>query len=243
MTNALSPAQFSPRDQTLPGMPFPVAKARAATPPRPSVDRPTPALLAKSRTPKTKPNWTGIAPGQTVMGVHDLGNEGFERKDGSVGYEADRHGFVHEPKRPIPGPTSLAKRPKPMAPADEAGDQVDSRLYYGSIGGKYHRDQAVQDHWDAQPLHEVRSDAIIHTAQHWQHETESGNNPMTNEGRKRINTIREDLASGNPMQKPAWLMKSNNRLYALDGHHRMVAAREAGLASFPARIWDRDSAE
>jgi hypothetical protein len=35
-------------------------------------------------------------------------------------------------------------------------------------------------------------------------------------------------------------MKKAGRLYALDAHHRMHAARQEGLATFPARVWDWD---
>lgn len=202
---SLSPSQFSDKDRTLPGMPLPMAERPAgptATPFKPT-----------SRNRK----WSGIAPGQQIMGVRDLGST----------HEADPHGFAHEGRM-----QNFADWPT------QGGSGQSARNFYKTVGGKHSKNPSVVMHWAAQPLHDVPSDAIVHTAQHWEHETESGSNAMTQEGRKRIDAIRADLENGGTINKPAWLVRHNERLYALDGHHRIVAAREAGHPTFPARIWD-----
>ena len=61
------------------------------------------------------------------------------------------------------------------------------------------------------------------------------------EGRQRIEAIKADLAKGGQIRKPIWMTKVNGRFFQLDGHHRMVAAREMGLSHVPVRLWDQDA--
>lgn len=189
--------------------------------------------------------WSGPDPHQTVMGVHDLAdNNG----------QMDAHGFVSE--RPFVNrgeldPVHLGK----VRTADEnhlgqGGNGVPAKNFYHRYGGSKANRPEVQMHWAAQPVVQVRSDQLIHTGQSTD-ETELGRAhgsaefqalfPGRREGRERVNNIRDDVEQGNPIEKPAWLIKHNSRLYSLDGHHRIVAAREAGLSHFPARLWDLDA--
>lgn len=189
--------------------------------------------------------WSGPDPQQRVMGVHDLGeNNG----------QMDAHGFVSERQFTHRGeldPVHLGS----VRTADEnhlgsGGNGVPAKNFYARYGGSKSGNPAVQMHWAAQPLVQVRSDQLVHTAQNTD-ETELGQArsnpefralfPGRREGRERVNNIRDDVEQGNPIEKPAWLIKHNQRLYSLDGHHRVVAAREAGLSHFPARLWDLDA--
>lgn len=110
----------------------------------------------------------------------------------------------------------------------------------------------VRSAWESKPIHNVRSDTPIHTAQSWE-ETLHGadradvaygsvTDDENTEGRQRIRSIARALKGGKSME-PAWLLKMNNRLYSLDGHHRIEGARVAGQESYRARIWDADDRE
>jgi hypothetical protein len=170
-----------------------------------------------------KPRWSGIDRLQMVMGAR---NADFIQ-------HSDQHGFIYEPTRD----NWTGKRQ--VADADrDSGDQA--LHLYPSFGGSRRSSPQVQAHWESQPLHHIASDALIHTAQSM-HETEGGRDPMMNEGRKRVDVINASLARGEEIQNPAWIVKHNERLYALDGHHRILASRESGKPTFPARVWDRDA--
>lgn len=252
---------MSPGQPTLPGMEDPSQFAeRSPTRPKRGVtkrqdeQRRFDNQEKKTRRRATGPvmsNWSGPDPGQQIMGVHDLAED-----NGQL----DMHGFVSEAPpgewnkraangmliRPTPRPGFISPDTNNLG---SGGNGFQARHLYRTVGGSYSDEPHVKKHWKAQPLVQVPSDAVIHTGQHVS-ETEIGREPYgepppgpddPTEGRARVNTIREDLMKGNPVRNPAWLVKHNNRLYALDGHHRILAAREAGLESFPARIWDRDA--
>lgn len=177
------------------------------------------------------------------MGVHDLGRDT---------YEVDKHGFAFESQQVEDGRGTprrgggVIRMDKNVAVADRksrGGNGIPAINFYHAVGGKFADDTETQDFWKTHPLHQVRADALVHTAQS-SSDTEQGRAPALSdqfEGRQRIDKIRESLDAGEGIREPAWLMKHNNRLYSLDGHHRIVAAREAGLPNFPARVWDRDA--
>lgn len=201
--------------------------------------RPEAALRMKNRDAigPVYDKWSGPDTHQLVMGVHDLGeNNG----------QFDPHGFVHEPSDIDHWAEDTARRVGENFRAPEDNGDSHAKQFYRSVGGGHSDKADVRMHWASQPTVDVPSNAIIHTGQYHDLETEeggpgpaSGNVP---EGRARINTIRTSMEKDgfNPGSAP-WLMKHNDRLYALDGHHRIQAAREAGLPSFPAKIWDRDA--
>ena len=200
--------------------------------------------------------WSGAIPGQQVMGVHDLGGDGPRRTT----YEIDKTGMVGESHvvnnvtDDGPHHTSLVKGPPTTAPERHVYDSKPARHLYASHGGglarnviemgqtegmhprdvenNVRRTQALHDHWNSQPLVHVRTDAPIHTAQGV---TETQNEKPTSQG------LRQSLQNGEDIREPAWLVKKAGRLYALDAHHRMHAARQEGLATFPARVWDWDA--
>lgn len=60
-------------------------------------------------------------------------------------------------------------------------------------------------------------------------------------GRSTINGIVADLSAGGQIREPVWLIKQDNRHFVLNGHHRIVAAREAGHQTVPARVLDLDA--
>lgn len=181
--------------------------------------------------------WSGPDPHQLMMGVHDLSqNNG----------QPDMHGFIHEHKAfagsdvisPDANHLGSGGRGKPMT--------VLMRQY----GGAKKHDPSVQDHWASQPMHMVSTSTLIHTQQSPE-ETEHGKAygdptfqalyPGRREGRERVNTIRDDVEHSGGIRQPVWLARHNGRLYSMDGHHRIVAAREAGADSFPAHVWDVDA--
>jgi hypothetical protein len=101
--------------------------------------------------------------------------------------------------------------------------------------------RAITAHWERQPLVHIRADSPLTTMQP-PSETEGESwNGETPHGRRGIDAIKEDLAMGRPLREPAWVVKDRGRLFVLDGHHRVVAAREAGLEHIPVRLWDRDA--
>ena len=253
----------------------------------PGMPEPDPARLTeKQREPR---GWSGPIPGQEVMGVHDLGDEGLWREDSTKGYHADEHGFIFEHYRAGEAPPADQRAVQIRPGVSVTLDRPAHRLYdnYGgawankmsemyrpyaekagySSPTEYARDQfgmltkdnqehddkvrRVHHHWDKQPLAQVRADTPIHTGQPSE-ETEFGGAGRTDweyydepkglppEGRRRIQSIQADLESGEEMHKPVWLARKGGRLFALDGHHRIVAAREAGQSHFPARVWDVD---
>lgn len=189
-------------------------------------------------------SWSGPIPGQQVMGVHDLGGDGRWKAT----YEIDHAGNVSEPQssRVATGPEQGARDSRPAAryyathggiygkqPTPVADDApVQDRHHFEHMQRNYER---VTSHWAAQPVHQIPSGTPIHTAQDVG-ETRGEDDP-------RIQNIRADLQNGGEIQKPAWLMKKAGRLYALDGHHRIDAARMEGHSHFPAHVWDLDAEE
>lgn len=187
--------------------------------------------------PVTPGHWSGPIPGQLVMGVHNA-EHGHPTTHGDFTphepFEVDQHGFVHE-RGSIPGTLS---RVKPSA--DKAAGNESARDLYKRFGGARDKSPEIRAHWDAQPLHQINSDTPVHTSQDYD-TTEfksTGDKPA---GRERIEGIKTSLRQGDPIRDPAWLVRQSGRLYSMDGHHRIVAAREEGLPSYPARVWDRDA--
>lgn len=189
--------------------------------------------------------WSGPDPHQMVMGVHDLAeNNG----------QPDAHGFISERQFMQRGeldPTHYGKVESPDTNnLGSGGNGIRAKNFYARYGGSKANNPAVQMHWASQPTVQVRSDALVHTGQSTD-ETELGKAhgsaeyqalfPGRREGRERVNNIRDDLEAGNEIEKPAWLIKHNSRLYSLDGHHRIVASREAGKSHYPAKVWDLDA--
>lgn len=215
--------------------------------------------------------WSGAIPGQQVMGVHDLGGDGPNKttyevdKTGMVGESTViHHGEVQKP-------SGLMKGPPTSGPEQAVRDSRPARFMYASHGGALAnnilqrnerraaesdypdvrsmlreedgmktaqvesdiaRTKALHEHWASQPLHQIRTDAPVHTAQSAR-ETET--EKPSSQG------LRASLQNGEDIREPAWIMKKAGRLYALDAHHRMHAARQEGRETFPARVWDWDA--
>jgi hypothetical protein len=183
------------------------------------------------------PKWSGPPVGQLAFGVHDL-SHGQPTSHGDFTphdpFEVDQHGFLYE-RTGVPGTLS---RVTPSA--DKAAGNAPARDLYKRYGGGKDTAPEVQSHWDNQPLHQVRSDTPVHTSQDFA-TTEYKKTENKAAGRERINGIRQSLQSGEDIKKPAWLVRQSGRLYAMDGHHRIVASREEGRETYPARVWDRDA--
>lgn len=166
-----------------------------------------------------------------MMGIHKA-DHGIPTSHGDFTphepYEVDAHGFIYE------GDT---KNLRPSADADAGNPSV--KELYRSFGGGHDASVQVRRHWESKPLMSIRTDTPVHTAQAAT-TTEFKQTDQKQVGRDRINSIRNSLESGEPMREPVWLVRQSGRLYAMDGHHRVVAAREAGLGYYPARVWDRD---
>lgn len=208
--------------QFLPGM-----EHMEPQPPRTTVEAPS----------ATPGHWSGPIPGQTVMGVHDA-SHGDPTSHGDFTphepHTVDQHGFVYE-RTGSPGTLS---RMKPSADAAVKNDSA--RDLYRKWGGGHDKSEEVRAHWAAQPLQQVRADSPVHTSQDFD-TTEYKSTPGKPPGRERIEGIKQSLRSGDPIRDPAWLVRQSGRLYTMDGHHRIVAAREEGLEHYPARVWDRDA--
>ena len=200
--------------EELPGMPAPLKRA------------------TRPKAPKAqeKPEWSGPIPGQTVMHPRRLGelSYGIDSQDAALGIdtpearhmEVDPHGFVQQ----IHNDTRVGKQFQDL--------DVDARTVnlHSTYGGSV-KTPMVREHWARQPRHEVRTDTPIHSTQ-WHGDTEAVGS---------IDDISRDLMNGGKINQPVWLVKDMGKLYALDGHHRITAARRAGHSHFPARIWDRDA--
>lgn len=219
-----------------------------------------PSMLPKrpeAKTPAFHDNagstYNGPIPGQMVMGVKHLGGDaenhitrGAHREPF---YEVDRTGFINEL-----GDSGRAGGRRWVSPVDIASNKAARPTVglYNRFGGSHSGEEAVKSHWASQPLHQIPTDAPIHTGQQWQ-ETLHGDDALDvhyngmpeehAEGRQRVNAIRASLQNGHPLRKAAWLVKREGRLYSLDGHHRVAAAREEGLSHFPAHVWDYDAHE
>lgn len=181
--------------------------------------------------------WTGPDPHQLIMGVHDLAqNNG----------QPDMHGFIHEHPH-FAGDDVISPDQNFLGQGGNGKKTTDLMRKFG--GAKKHEPD-VQEHWASQPLHMVPTNTIVHTRQSPE-ETEQGKaygDPMfralypgRQEGRERVNAIRDDVEHSGGIRQPAWLVRHNSRLYSMDGHHRIVAAREAGAESYPAHVWDLDA--
>lgn len=198
--------------EELPGMPSPLRRGR------------------KQRPVDEKPQWSGPIPGQTVMHPRRLGemSHGVDSGDVAMGItepqtrhmEADPHGFVQQ----VHDVSAVGGQFRDL--------DVDRNTIglHATHGGSV-KTPKVRDHWVKQPKMNVRTDTPIHTTQ-WHGDTE---------GVGSIDSIVKDLTTGGQIDQPVWLVKDMGKLYALDGHHRITAARRAGLSHFPARVWDRDA--
>lgn len=199
--------------------------------------------------------YRGPIPGQQVMGVHHLGGDAINHiSRGSHQepfYTVDPTGMVQE--------TGDSGRRQPagarwVSPADiEAKQNVAKTMnLYPRYGGVQKDDPETQKHWAAQPLQHIDTMHAVHTGQDWR-ETEwgadadrimAGARRQDNAaGRQRINAVRATLQQGEDIREPAWIVKRSGRLYSMDGHHRIVASREEGRETFPARVWDLDADE
>jgi hypothetical protein len=171
------------------------------------------------------------------MGVHDLAH-GNPTTTGDftphTPFEVDKHGFVYEQT----GTKGQMGRLTPSA--DRAAGNPSARDLYRKFGGGRDKTPEIRAHWDAQPLVHVRSDTPVHTSQDYD-TTEFKSTPDKAPGRERSEGIRASLRSGENIKDPAWLVRQSGRLYTMDGHHRIVASREEGRATYPARVWDRDA--
>lgn len=188
---------------------------------------PQPASARPKKT-KSRSQWSGPVPGQTVMGARRLGelSHGVDADEYAMGIhepetrhmEVDRHGFVQQ--------------------VHDVGQQFaeldldrNTQGLYGSHGGILASNIHVRKHWIKQPKMDVRSDTPLHTTQ----------STYDTEGVGSIEDIVRDIEAGGKINKPAWIVKDKGKLFVLDGHHRIAAARRAGLSHFPARLWDRDA--
>jgi hypothetical protein len=151
--------------------------------------------------------------------AHDAATIGVDRPEARH-MEVDPHGFVQQ----VHDESRVGKQFRDLD-ADRKTVNLHS-THGGSI-----KTPMVRDHWAKQPRAEVRTDTPIHSTQ-WHQDTEAVGS---------IDDITRDLESGGKINQPVWLVRDMGKLYALDGHHRITAARRAGLSHFPARIWDRDA--
>lgn len=172
----------------------------------------------------TDRQWSGPIPGQTVMHPQNLGkqNHGITSHEWEQGEDAtstekrflsaDPHGFVQQ--------TTSNLHPD--------SDASVARLYE-SHGGAIH---TPDNHkfWSQQPVRTVSADTPLHSTQSHSMTEESGG----------VDSIAKDLRAGRSIKDPVWLVRDKGRLFVLDGHHRVAAARQAGRKNFPARVWDRD---
>ena len=187
----------------------------------PAPGRPRPKAKVDER-----PHWSGPVPGQTVMNPRRLGelSYGIDSNDAAIGatapeqrhMEVDPHGFVQQ--------VHFSRQ------FDNIDIDRPSIDLYSTHGGQI-KDKRVRDHWVKQPRTEIRTDTPLHTAQ----------STYDTEGVGSIDDIVNDLKSGGKINQPAWIVRDKGKLFVLDGHHRITAARRAGLSHFPARLWDRDA--
>lgn len=184
------------------------------------------------------PQWSGPPRGQLVMGVNDL-SHGHPTSAGDFTphepFEVDQHGFVHE-RTFVPGSMT---RVSPSA--DTSVSNPSARNLYRDYGGGRDKDPEVRALWDAVPVKDVPSSTLIHTGQDYD-TTEFKHTSFKPPGRERIDSLRGAVREGQAIE-PSWLVKQSGRLYAMDGHHRIVAHREEGTETFPARVWDIDAVE
>ncbi len=215
--------------------------------------------------------WSGPTPGQQVMGVHDLGGDGpwkatyevdhtgmvQERANETKGKSTVQRVLHTGPERHLNDPSPavslyrthggakadsiLTKRRGEAVAAGHPDTPEGARAFLHSekysdafIDQNIGESQKLQDHWASMPVHQIPSNAPVHTGQSV-HETLDGGDTS------RIPKIRGSLQNGHDIQKPAWMVKKAGRLYALDGHHRITAAREEGRESYPAHVWDMDA--
>lgn len=189
------------------------------------------------RPPADRAHGPQTAPGKVSL----LGNAAHRLYDTHGGSWSERFEDIYRPHAENAGYSSPTQYAKDEFGADDA---------YIAKHNETHR--RVVQHWRSQPLEHVRTDTPIHTGQnvvdtefgsmgmsHWANEEQP--HGIEPEGRRRIQAIQGDVEAGNPIRKPAWLVRKGGRLFALDGHHRIVAAREAGLSRYPARVWDWDA--
>lgn len=234
----ISPRQFE--QAHLPGMPEPLKSAPETK---------------KTFHDESARKYSGPIPGQLVMGTHNLGGDALGHPSRGWHqepfYVADRTGMIQEigdsgPSRPL--------LQRAVSPVDiEAKHNVRKTVnYYKTYGGAHADNDHVQDHWASQPLHHIPSDAPVHTGQDPRETLWGGDATAVHrgrvpeheaDGRRRVDAIRSSLQGGESIKSPAWLLKRAGRLYALDGHHRILAAREEGHATYPARVWDLDAEE
>jgi hypothetical protein len=212
---------------------------------------------------ETRPNYRGPMPGQTVMGVDRLHEGNVSHFGQREPYHVDPHGFVlergvvgHDQRgRSLPGSGDASAlygthgglygktmQEHLQTEGYTPSEAVDAGLV-GPAEMREHnkRVKEVTAHWNRQPLVQMSTDTLLHTGQ--AHHVTEGDEGWddTLEGRNRINAIRDDVEHGERIRKPAWIAKVNGRHFALDGHHRIVAAREGGAETFPARLWDMDA--
>ena len=212
------------------------------------------SLVPQDRPVEESPQWndrrryTGPMAGQLVMGATDLSDQkqdrlnAYDKKSHNAGFmEVDEHGYVQEGEV-----TPLNDQRAGMPPAAHM---------YGTHGGmfadaevfKQGQAHEVNKHWKSKPTVQFPTNALVHSTQPAE-ETEGEAEEATTdwsaslgEGRERIEEIKDDLHAGGKIQKPIWMVKTNGRHFQLDGHHRMVAAREAGLSHVPVKMWDLDA--
>lgn len=201
--------------------------------------KPKKAKKAKKSAPKGE--WSGPVPGQTVMSPRDLGEVpiGIDTDEYARGVRWEGSG---KDRKPLPvidrerhteiDPHGFVSQIHPMRQSQQFRDIDKSTAdLYATHGGSLDDIPTVQDHWSKQPVTSVRSDSPVHTVQ-WHRDTE---------GTGSISDIVRDIEAGGKINNPAWLVRDKGKLFVLDGHHRITAARRAGLESYPARIWDRDA--
>jgi hypothetical protein len=187
--------------------------------------------------PATPGTWSGPMPGQLVMGVHNAVHGQPTSLSDNIAhkpFEIDQHGFVHE-QTFMPNVMSRV-----VPSADKAAGNSSSRDLYRTLGGGQDKNEAVRAGWEQVPVSRVKSDTPVHTGQDYD-TTEFKHTPNKPAGRERIEGIKESLRAGEDIREPAWMVKRSGRLYAMDGHHRIVAAREEGLPDYPARVRDLDA--
>lgn len=197
----------------------------AAQEPLPGMPEPQ-AKRPRERAPKSK-GWSGPIPGQQVMHQTDLGRR-------SIGVTAQEY---HRTGQDIPKMRYQSADPhgfmqQPMTAWAPETDQRTQDLY-AQHGGALHDVPRVRDFWQQKPVHQVRSDTPLHSTQSW--EATEGEKPGS------ITQIQHELEHGGALKAPSWLVKDQGRLFVLDGHHRIAAARRAGKETFPAHVWDRDA--
>jgi hypothetical protein len=179
--------------------------------------------------------WSGPMVGQTVMGVKDL----------SAGRSVGPLSPGESPRFNAGGYTHSSGEEHRHYYHDEHGNVDEGQTDRRSYGPMHERNvtlnkyEAANSYGRDRPrqfgqLTQFPTNAITHTAQPAWDTADTGENGGN------VSELAEQLRQGDTIKEPIQIAKMNGRNYVLDGHHRLAAARTAGLSTIPAYHWDAD---